>query len=524
MNTRLFSRAAGPGLFLLLGLTASAQPSRSPEYAEHSEGDRVQVMGSNRIDADEKITGDVRAIMGSNSVAGYVTHDVVAVMGSDTIDGTVGNDVVAVMGSITVNGTVDHTVRAVMGNVTLGPDAVVKGDVLSVGGTVHREPGAIVRGRIITQGMTPHGSSWGPKIVWNRDQGTSWGEIVHDFIITWRWVITLGFLGVYALLALVFPGPVRRCGDVLVERPGLTLLVSFAALMAVPLVFFLLLITIIGIPVAIFLLPASILLCTWFGKAGFYGILGRSLGGERLPIAGAVLLGGALCSVFYFIPLLGFLIVLFISILGFGCGLTALLTRSPGTPAPAPGAPPLVVPAPIPPAAAFSAPASPAATAEAAVPPASAAGVPTPLPPAVPIFPAALPRAGFWIRMAALFIDSIIVTAACGSSAFAYHPVIHQSGFHVDGGTTLLPLAVYGALMWKLKGTTIGGMVCGLRVVRLDDKAVEWETAIVRALACFLSMFLWLGFIWIAFDAEKQAWHDKIAGTVVVRTKGVALV
>jgi uncharacterized RDD family membrane protein YckC len=34
-----------------------------------------------------------------------------------------------------------------------------------------------------------------------------------------------------------------------------------------------------------------------------------------------------------------------------------------------------------------------------------------------------------------------------------------------------------------------------------------------------------LGFIWIAFDDGKQAWHDKIAGTVVVRvTKGVSLV
>jgi len=39
-----------------------------------------------------------------------------------------------------------------------------------------------------------------------------------------------------------------------------------------------------------------------------------------------------------------------------------------------------------------------------------------------------------------------------------------------------------------------------------------------------LSLILWLGFIWIAFDPEKQSWHDKIAGTVVVRTKGVSLV
>ena len=40
----------------------------------------------------------------------------------------------------------------------------------------------------------------------------------------------------------------------------------------------------------------------------------------------------------------------------------------------------------------------------------------------------------------------------------------------------------------------------------------------MRALGCFLSLaVVGLGFIWIAFDGAHQAWHDKIAGTVVVR-------
>jgi uncharacterized RDD family membrane protein YckC len=58
-----------------------------------------------------------------------------------------------------------------------------------------------------------------------------------------------------------------------------------------------------------------------------------------------------------------------------------------------------------------------------------------------------------------------------------------------------------------------------LRVVRLDGRDIDWSTAIVRALGCFLSLAaVGLGFIWIALDPERQAWHDKIAGTVVVRT------
>ena len=72
---------------------------------------------------------------------------------------------------------------------------------------------------------------------------------------------------------------------------------------------------------------------------------------------------------------------------------------------------------------------------------------------------------------------------------------------------------------------TIGGIICGLQVVRVDGRPIDWATAIVRALGCFLSLaVVGLGFIWIAIDPDHQAWHDKIAGTVVVRApKGTSL-
>jgi uncharacterized RDD family membrane protein YckC len=118
---------------------------------------------------------------------------------------------------------------------------------------------------------------------------------------------------------------------------------------------------------------------------------------------------------------------------------------------------------------------------------------------------ASMPRAGFWIRMAALLIDILLV----GFAMSVLHHVVHLH---------LLVLAAYGAVMWKLRGSTVGGIVFDLKVVRVDGRAVDWETAIVRALGCFLSLAVaGLGFIWIAIDAGNQAWHDKIAGTVVVR-------
>jgi uncharacterized RDD family membrane protein YckC len=118
-----------------------------------------------------------------------------------------------------------------------------------------------------------------------------------------------------------------------------------------------------------------------------------------------------------------------------------------------------------------------------------------------------MPRAGFWIRMVALLLDVILI----GIVVSVLHP------FH---DVHILILAIYGAVMWKLRGATVGGIVFDLHVVRVDGRPIDWETAIVRALGCILSLVVvGLGFIWIAFDPNNQAWHDKIAGTVVVQAK-----
>jgi uncharacterized RDD family membrane protein YckC len=165
------------------------------------------------------------------------------------------------------------------------------------------------------------------------------------------------------------------------------------------------------------------------------------------------------------------------------------------------------------PAASAAAAGTAAAAGAAAGGPAAPGAAPSAAAAAAPTVTASLPRAGFWIRMAALLLDALLVGFLMG--------VLHEaSDLH------LLVLAVYGAVMWKLRGATIGGIVFDLQVVRLDGRALDWETAIVRALGCFLSLaVVGLGFFWIGFDEGKQAWHDKIAGTCVVRVpKGVPLV
>ncbi|MDE2252321.1 MAG: RDD family protein [Gammaproteobacteria bacterium] len=115
--------------------------------------------------------------------------------------------------------------------------------------------------------------------------------------------------------------------------------------------------------------------------------------------------------------------------------------------------------------------------------------------------------------MTALLLDLILVAVILSTLHMGHHAV-------------LVVLAGYGAVMWKLRGTTVGGIICGLRVARLDGRPIDWPTSIARALGAFLSMIVvGLGFIWVVFDPERQSWHDKIAGTVVVHApRGAPLV
>ena len=489
---------------------ASPTPKKKTVRAKKNSGgdpDRVTVFSENVIGAEEKVVGEA-----------------VAIMGDLRIDGEVRRDAVAVMGSVTINGKVGGEVVAVMGDVVLGPKAELDGDVVAIGGTLQRDPGAIVRGEVTRVGV---GKLSVAKLQTPSALRAWWDHALgHGALfgfgagLGWLAVPVLLALGFYALLALVFPGGIRRTGDMLVQRPGAVVLSALLTLMALPVLFILLLITVVGIPVALLGLPAGIVVGVAFGKAAIYGLVGRKLMQDRAPLAVSVLIGGVVFALLFAAPVAGLALAALTAALGLGCSIAALLTagKSPATPTfpEVPFAPPVV------PATAAMGAAAPPASVNAftvpvttQVPPmmnaaASAAAMP---PPVIAMAPnVTLPRAGFWIRAAALLSDLILIGVIFGP---------------LSAGHLILPgLAAYGAVMWKYKGTTIGGIVCGLRVVRLDDRPLDWPTTVVRAHGCFLSLAVaGLGFGWVGFDSERQSWHDKIAGTVVVRSpRGASLV
>jgi uncharacterized RDD family membrane protein YckC len=450
----------------------------------------------------------VVSILGSSTADGDVADAVVSIVGNTRVTGFVGDAAVSVFGSTYVNGKVRGDVVAVLGNVELGAQAEVDGQVVAVGGTTARDPQAVVHGGV---------ENVGPGVAFTQFTGLhAWFEkalmygrpLALDDRLIWAWIIAFSLLASYVLVALLFRNGVERCARTLAEHPGQAVLTAIVAALLSPVVIVLLCITVIGIPVVPFLIVA-LFGAALFGKTAVLAWIGQRILPSRSahPVHPAlgVLVGGIVMLVLYSIPVLGFIAFNVLGVLGFGAAMyTAILSLRSGKASSSPAE------------SAGAAPETVATTAEPVMNTASNAETTAQAQPQANASPsnisATLPRAGFWLRMGALVID-LIITGIVMS-------ILHHSGnFH------LIVLAAYGAIMWKLKRTTIGGIVCGIAVVRVDEREIDWGTAIVRALACFLSLVVaGLGFLWIAFDENKQAWHDKIAGTVVVRVpKGISL-
>jgi uncharacterized RDD family membrane protein YckC len=150
---------------------------------------------------------------------------------------------------------------------------------------------------------------------------------------------------------------------------------------------------------------------------------------------------------------------------------------------------------------------------------------------------------GFWARAWASLVDSVLLgmivwpllTLIYGSEYWA--PLKAALGGSL-GGTLdsmasapaqgpadvlvswVLP-AVAVVAFWIARQATPGKMLIHAKIVDAETGApLTRRQAIVRYLGYYVSMFgLFLGFFWVAWDRRKQGWHDKLAGTVVIRDR-----
>jgi uncharacterized RDD family membrane protein YckC len=407
---------------------------------------------------------------------------------------------------------------AVLGNVELGPHAEVN-DVVAVGGDLVRDPAAIVHGGVQNVNIFGHMGNMEWLHTWVRHCLMYGRPLAIAPGLGWAWAIAFSFLALYLVMALLFPSGISRCVQTMEEQPGRTALAALFTFVGKPIVFLLLVVTVIGTFLVPFL-AFALMIAGLFGKTVAFAWLGRRAlpsreAGREFPPVLAVLIGGLIALVLYIVPILGFIAYKGLDVLGLGMVVYTLILAhrarreaaqaAVAAEAASPGAADAAT-------AASMSGAESAGTTSGTAPPAASAAPAAAVAP--PISLALENRAGFWIRTLALLLDFILV--AIVSSVIRVH--MHDA--------LLLILAAYGAVMWRMRGTTIGGIVCGLRVVRLDGRPIDWPTAVTRALASFLSLFVaGLGFIWVVFDAERQSWHDKIAGTVIVHApRGTPLV
>jgi hypothetical protein len=224
---------------------AALEPERSPapesaRRSRRSHGDRVRVFGDITVAEDESVAGDVVAVMGSVRIDGEVTGQVVAVLGTAEV----------------------------------GPNAIVGGDLVTVGGRLRRAPTAQVRGAVTEvalggPGVRVHFNPWVDG--WSPFSPFGFGPFTRLVGSTFRF----GLLALLACVALVIARrPVEGSALRVADNPVKATLVGLAAwVLFAPLLFataLILAISIVGIPLLL-LLPFAVLALLLMALIGFSG-------------------------------------------------------------------------------------------------------------------------------------------------------------------------------------------------------------------------------------------------------------
>ncbi len=122
-------------------------------------------------------------------------------------------------------------------------------------------------------------------------------------------------------------------------------------------------------------------------------------------------------------------------------------------------------------------------------------------------------KASFWRRLFAYCLDNIIIGVVWGGLT-----MFLEMDPLVENLIVLIITAVYFIVFWATNGQPLGHRALGIKVVMLDGSPLTYGKAILRFIGyCLCDALLGIGYLWVIFDKNKQGWHDKIAGTIVVK-------
>jgi len=133
---------------------------------------------------------------------------------------------------------------------------------------------------------------------------------------------------------------------------------------------------------------------------------------------------------------------------------------------------------------------------------------------------------GFWPRVGAALIDTLLLGVIIWPLLSLYYGPSYwvNTSFvagPVDFFLSWVAPAVAVILFWNTKQATPGKMAISAKILDAETgEPLSLGQSVGRYLGYFVSSIPFLlGLFWIGFDRRKQGWHDKLAGTVVVRPK-----
>ena len=318
---------------LLVALLLSAVFAQ-PALADGPQSGRVLFGQDFHLRANERLDGDLV------SFGGDVTLD-----RSSQVRGSV----VVFGGAVEVAGTVGGNVIAFGQAVHLSSSAVVMGDVMASDG-VQQDMGAVVQGQAVNLARGPQivplagVRYWDDRPFWW--PGAGWfGQIFVGLVQGIVGFLAMAALGV--LVVLLIPGLTRTVGDAVVSYPahsiGVGLLTGLAAVLVVPI----LIITCLGIPVAILAVLALAVagLFGWIAAALTLGerVLTALRQAERQPLV-AVVVGILILAFLANVPCLGALVIFLVGAWGLGAVVLTRFGSQPYVPAAPNVAPPAAPP------------------------------------------------------------------------------------------------------------------------------------------------------------------------------------
>lgn len=286
-------------------------------------GGSVQVRG--------KITGDVRAAGGEIIVTGEIGRNFTAAGGSVNLADTAtiaGNlvsgagdlniysevvgDVTAGAGNMVIGNKIGKSVYAGVEQLTIASSANVSGDI----NYWSQKDGRVEQGAQLSGKTIKHIPAEAP----NRRAGEDIAKFFVGLYAVYKIITLISALIIGFLIIKFAPIYTQNTVDLVVGKPGNTFLVGLIALILTPILFVVLLLTIVGIPLA-FILLAGYLILIYFSKIIIAVVIGQkvfSISGKSASLIWALVVGLIIYAALVTIPILGWIIGLFAIIFGLG--------------------------------------------------------------------------------------------------------------------------------------------------------------------------------------------------------------